>query len=278
MTLEIRTNSLDSALQMQSIDVLPFNQGGIADKLHSIACTANTPANGVTVQINPSPIQFRSATITSGIPTTRILNTPATCVIPSGATLGTVSGVASRIIVLALDFAGVVECAVVNLAGGTSLDETGLISTTAISAGSSSASVVYSTNARTNVAYRVLGAFDSTQTVAGTWASAVSLVVSAGGNALTAMSSLGYGQNWQNVIGSRSLSTTYYNTTNKPILVSTCGYWSTTIGMRSTVNGVSAAYTNAAANISNSLYFIVPAGGSYVLTGGYSLTDWSELR
>lgn len=85
---------------------------------------------------------------------------------------------------IALNNAGTIELAVVNTAGGVLLDETNLISTTAISAGSSSASVIYSTTARSNVAYRVIGFIDSIQTTAGTWATSPSEIQGAGGQSL----------------------------------------------------------------------------------------------
>jgi hypothetical protein len=76
-----------------------------------------------------------------------------------------------------------------------------------------------STTARIGVAYRVVGYVESTQATAGTWATAPSTIQGAGGNAATAMSSVGYGQTWQDVTGSRTAGTTYYNTTGKPIQV-----------------------------------------------------------
>jgi hypothetical protein len=119
---------------------------------------------------------------------------------------------------LAIDNAGTVELAVVNIAGGNDLTETGLISTTAEggAGAADSNNVIYSNVARTSVAYRVVGYVESTQTTAGTWAAAPSTVQGCGGQALTAMSSFGYGQTWQTV--TRTSGTTYYNTTGKPIM------------------------------------------------------------
>jgi hypothetical protein len=92
--------------------------------------------------------------------------------------------------VLAIDNAGTVELAVVNISGGSVLDETTLITTTAIAAASNSATAYYSTSARTSVAYRVVGYVESTQATAGTWASAPSLIQGAGGNSSVGKSSL----------------------------------------------------------------------------------------
>jgi len=86
--------------------------------------------------------------------------------------------------VLAINNAGTIELAAVNLAGGTRLDEANLITTTAEggAGAADSATVIYSTTARTNVAYRVLGIVRSTQATAGTWATAPSLIQGYGGN------------------------------------------------------------------------------------------------
>jgi hypothetical protein len=83
--------------------------------------------------------------------------------------------------VIAINNAGTIELAVINVAGGNDLSETGLISTTAISASATSNSVFYSTTARTNVAYRVVGYVESTQATAGTWATAPSTIQGQGG-------------------------------------------------------------------------------------------------
>jgi hypothetical protein len=186
-----------------------------------------------------------------------------------------VSAIQSRIVVLALDNAGTVELAVVNISGGTNLTETGLISTTAEggAGAADSASTVYSTTARTNVAYRVVGYVESTQATAGTWATAPSTIQGYGGQALASMSSLGYGQTWQDVIGSRTSGTTYYNTTGKPIevAVTTGG-----AGVSSLViAGITVATLSAAAQ--QQIIGVVPPGSTYVITTT-TAQSWAELR
>ena len=148
--------------------------------------TASVGSSALTVTLNPCSLAFRSSTLTSGTTVTRTVAAAISVVVPSTATLGTVSAVQSRIVVLAIDNAGTVELAVVNIAGGTDLTETGLITTTAISSGSTSASTIYSTSARTSVAYRVVGYVESTQATAGTWATAPSTIQGYGGQALSA--------------------------------------------------------------------------------------------
>jgi len=242
--------------------------------------SASVSANALTITASALTLDFRSTTLGSGA-VTRVTGTPASLVVPSTGTLGTVSATQSRLAVLALNNAGTVELAVVNIAGSNDLTETGLISTTAISAAATSASVVYSTTARTSVAYRVIGYVESTQATAGTWATAPSTIQGYGGQALAAMSSLGYGQTWQNVTGSRALSTTYYNTTGRPIAVNVrCALSVSGSAFQLFCNGQDVGYHSAAGNGNVTMSMIVPAGASYqaLNNSGATLGVWSELR
>jgi hypothetical protein len=178
--------------------------------------TASVAANALTVTLNVTGLSFRSSTIGSGTVNTRTVSSPISVVVPSGATLGTTNGVLNRIMVLAIDNAGTVELAVVNQASSINLDETTLISTTTISTSADLATVVYSTTGRSNVPFRVVGFIQSTQATAGTWNTAPSTIQGAGGNAVAAAGTVGYGQIWQDV--GRATNVTYYNTTGKPIL------------------------------------------------------------
>jgi len=253
----------------------------VSDKIQPVDATV--AANALTVTINPTTLDFRSATLTSGAVNTRVISSAINCVVPSGATLGTINAVQSRIVILAIDNAGTVESAVVNITGGNDLSETGVISTTALSTGSDSANIFYSTTARTNVAYRVVGFIDSTQSTAGTWATAPSAIQGYGGQAFASMSSFGYGQTWQNVTGSRVLGTTYYNTTGKPIQVSCTTYSSTTASIGTlTINGVVACqHAQPSVGYNGISSAIVPPGASYVIAQagtGAALYHCSELR
>ena len=240
---------------------------------------ASVASNAMTVTLNPTSLDFRSATANSGTVNARTVGSQLSLTIPSTATLGTVSGVASRILLLAIDNAGTVELAVYNAAGAANLDETGVISTTAIAAGSNSLTV-YSQTARTNVPYRIVGYVDSTQATAGTWASAPTTVQGIGGQALAAMSSIGYGQSMQTLTGSRAFGTTYYNTTGKPITIYVTGYAPSAYQtLVLNVNGVSARMTDVPPNATGALTAIIPPGASYsVTTGGATLNQWTELR
>jgi hypothetical protein len=168
------------------------------------------------------------------------------------------------------------ELAVTNISGGSDLSETGVISTTLIAAASNSATLYYSTTARTSVAYRVVGYVESTQATAGTWATAPSTIQGYGGQAVAAMSSLGYGQTWQTV--TRTSGTTYYNTTGKPISVNasithTYAY----DGVSITVAGVVVASAVSRFNESNFLQANVPIGATYSFTYSYGASI-AELR
>jgi hypothetical protein len=165
------------------------------------------------------------------------------------------------------------ELAVYNAAGAANLDETGLISTTAIAAGSNSLTV-YSQTARTNVPYRIVGFVDSTQATAGTWATVPSSVQGIGGQALAAMSSLGFGQSWQSV--TRTAGTTYYNTTGKPIVLNV-RYTSGTGTIQITVNGTVCAESGGASGFFQ-VNAIIPPGGSYSFAGIPTINSVYELR
>lgn len=249
--------------------------------------TASVATNALTITLNPTSLDFRSATLGSGTVNTRQISTAISLVISSGSTLGTVSAQQSRIVVLAIDNAGTVELAAVNIAGGNQLDETNLISTTAEggAGGADSASTIYSATARTNVAYRVVGYVESTQSTAGTWATAPSTIQGMGGQALTAMGSIGYGQTWQSP--ARTNGTTYYNTTGKPIMVNAYDSYSGNLTgyqtLQITVGGVTVAINRMWLATENNACFasaIVPPGASYVvaISGAYNVLAVRELR
>ena len=240
----------------------------IADSLQPI--TASVGASALTVTLNPTILNFRSTPLTSGTINTRTVSTAVSVVVPSTATLGTVSAQQSRLVVIALDNAGTVELAVVNIAGGTNLDETTLISTTAISAAATAANVVYSTTARTSLPFRVVGYIESTQATAGTWATAPTTIQGQGGQALAAMSSLGYGQTWQDVAASRASATTYYNTTGKPITVLIVFSSATSYTLGTITKSYVAAPTQGSA-------YIIPPNTSYSFVVAI-ITSWLELR
>lgn len=244
--------------------------------------SASVSGNAMTISASALALEFRAATLTSGS-VSFVEGTPANLVISSGSTLGTVNATQSRIVVLALNNAGTIELAAVNIAGGADLSETGLISTTAEggAGAADSASVIYSTTARTSVAYRVIGYVESTQATAGTWAAAPSTIQGCGGQAFAAMSSLGYGQTWQAV--TRAAGATYYNTTGKPITYLYGGNSAGTVNPTVSINGGAAfifAYGVFVSGLcwSNGIV-VIPPGASYLIANKHSSTSVEmELR
>ncbi|MFZ9649326.1 MAG: beta strand repeat-containing protein [Fluviibacter sp.] len=239
------------------------NSATFSQKIQPI--TATTAASALTVTLNPTVLDFRSTTLTSGAVTSVSVTSAISLIVASGATLGSVSSQAFRLVVLAINNAGTVELAIVNLAGSNQLDETNLISTTALSGTSNTASVIYSTTSRSNVAYKVVGFIDFPAGTAGTWAT-ITEVQGTGGQPLAALSSLGYGQSYG---GTWASGTTYYNTYGKPIFVSVCS--DNGVGnLGIYVNGVQVAYnysnpTNYKDNIP--LFAIVPPGNNWSISG-----------
>lgn len=252
----------------------------VANSVNTILpITASVASNALTVTLNPTTLQFRSTTLGSGAVTTVSVPSPISVTAPVGATLGTVSGQQSRVYVVAINNAGTVELAVVGNIWTAGIDEAGLATTAAINGSSTVTSVMYSTAARTGVAYRIVGYVDSTQATAGTWATAPSMVQGAGGNALTGMNSLGYGQTWQ----SQAIvsSTTYYNTTGKSIYA----FFHSDITGQANLTVTIGAYTFptiyvGVANNSNcaSQSVIIPPGHSYSATTSSGTLGLSVLK
>lgn len=241
------------------------NCTGITDKIQPI--TASVAASALTITLNPTVLDFRASPITSGTVTSIVVSVAISVVIPSTSTMGTVSAQQSRLAVIAINNAGTVELAAVNIAGGSVLDETTLINTTAAVAAGNSATAYYSTTARTGVAYRVVGYVESTQTTAGTWATAPSTIQGMGGQAVAAMSSFGFGQTWQTV--TRTSGTTYYNTTGKTIMFSL--HWASggSQPLNATVGGYSFPSLTSQASFQvgmQILVYTVPPGQSYSYT------------
>jgi hypothetical protein len=244
------------------------------------APTPTFSANAMTIPAQQYGLTFRSTTLSSGASST-ITGTPAALTVPSGATLGFVSGQSGTIALLVLNNAGTLEYAVVNLAGGTDLSETGLVSTTAISASATSTSVIYSTTARTNVAYRVVARYDQTQATAGAWVTAPSLIQGVGGQAFSALSGLGMGQKISSP--GKSLGVTYYNTTGRPIFVSIV--WANLTntvqyGISVVVNNIGiGSQSTSSGGTGAGFFFVVPPGGSYYASAiaNTPSISWTEL-
>lgn len=243
--------------------------------------SATVASNALTVTLNPTSLDFRSATLTSGTVNTRTVGSAISVVVPSGATLGTANGKSARLVLLAIDNAGTVELAITNLNGTINLDETTLISTAAISTAADIAGWVYSTTARTSVPYRVVGFVDITEATAGTWATAPTLVQGAGGQTAVATSGFGVGQTIVNYSSSgRAINTTYYNLTGRPIFV----YILVDIQYDAPTNPLGSGAFNMGGGgppeASSNWTLFVPPGASYGVSNLYNpaIVRWYELR
>jgi hypothetical protein len=192
--------------------------------------SAAVASNALTLTLNPTMLAFRSATLSSGTVSPIVINSALPLTVPSGATLGTSSGVAATLAVLAINNGGTVQLGVVNMAGGTIPDEGALISATAISASATSASTIYSSSAVTNCPFRVVGYITVSETTAGTWATAPTIVNGASlpllgfGASFTLASSTGYTKlpngliiQWGQAVTSTGATTPYYNQLTFPI-------------------------------------------------------------
>jgi hypothetical protein len=242
--------------------------------------TASVAANALTISCGAMTLDFRNTTLGNGAVTT-VSGTPANLVISSGSTLGTTNATLSRLAVLALNNAGTIELAVVNLAGAVDISENGVISTTAEggAGAADSATVVYSTTARTNVPYRILRFIESTQATAGTWATAPSLV--AGSAEPLALWLSGYGQVWKQVGGSRALSTNYTNNSGRTIDVAVRGSGSTSgVGVQLLVDGAPiSSFQGYNTSALLTVYASVPPGSIYradPISATFTIQSWAE--
>jgi hypothetical protein len=95
---------------------------------------------------------------------------------------------------------------------------------------------------------------------------------------------IGVGQSWQNLTGSRSLGTTYTNSTGRPIeiaiAISAAGKGN---NLTITINGVGLLtnqfnWGSGDANNGNFMTFIIPDGHTYSVSVGNSIQTWAELR
>lgn len=101
---------------------------------------------------------------------------------------------------------------------------------------------------------------------------------------------IGLGQTWQLVTGSRAYSTTYTNSTSRPILVKV--HIAQTIvnqltAVEGRINGVAIHMVQAAGSAAGGQNFmidlLVPPGATYALvvtnnSGGSAIAQWAELR
>lgn len=101
-------------------------------------------------------------------------------------------------------------------------------------------------------------------------------------HALQKNQGIGQTQAWTGVTGSRALSTTYTNTTGRPISVLVSASVPSSGDVSAVVNGSVIAHAGggSATSTEGTLSFIVPPGATYgtAVTGAVALTSWFELR
>lgn len=270
-----KSSGTQGALQVNGVDSVVFDSTGIDSGLN---LTASAAANTLTITLQPCGLRFRNATLTNGTPALVVASSALSLTLSATDSFGLTTAFGNqRIAVLAFNDAGVMRLAASALYGGVQLDETNLLSATTTA---TTATAIGAGVAITSKAYRVIGFVDATFTTATGWGSLV-LVQGVGGQALTAMSSLGYGQKWTDVTGSRALSTLYYNTTGKPISVSAWYVTSTANTFTMYVNGVLVDYKslNSPSSSFLSVEGIVPPNASYqIQSTAAALSGWVELR
>jgi hypothetical protein len=144
--------------------------------------TATVASNALTISAPNLSMDYRAGNLASGTIST-ITVAPSNLVVPSGATLGMVLNSSARLIVGVMNNGGTAELFIVNSAGTLDIDlsESGLISTTILNTSSDSANVAYSTTARTNLPYRLVGFIVITLATAGTWETAPTTIQGYGG-------------------------------------------------------------------------------------------------
>jgi hypothetical protein len=238
--------------------------------------TATVGSNALTVTLNPTTLDFRSATLSDGAVSTEVISSAISLTVPTTATLGTINATSATLVIAAMRVAGVgVELAIASQGGGLDTRESVLITTTSMSTGSTSANTWYSTTGRTSMPFRVVGIVQLTQATAGTWATAPSLVQGMGGTLFGTLSQ----RAWQDVTGSRIIGTIYYNTTGRDIVVAANGYNSSApANIILTVAGVVLSGAYGPTSGTTGSQWVVPSGASYVLSGITNLSSWRELR
>ena len=100
---------------------------------------------------------------------------------------------------------------------------------------------------------------------------------------VTPAAGVGDGQQWYNMTGSRSIGSSYQNTTGRAIMVSVATTISTEVYLQVSTNGsswvnIGTLGGHGGINDSGASQAIVPAGHYYKATGGLNIKAWAELR
>ena len=108
-----------------------INCTGVPQTDRLLPITASVAGNALSMFLNPTIVDFRSPVVNSGVVYTRPIVAQLALVIASGITLGLAVSVSTRLLLIALDNAGVIELAVSRIENP-DLDESHLLSTDAL--------------------------------------------------------------------------------------------------------------------------------------------------
>ena len=108
-----------------------INCTGVPQTDRLLPITASAAGNALSMFLNPTIVDFRSPVVNSGVVYTRPIVAQLALVIASGITLGLAVSVSTRLLLIALDNAGVIELAVSRIENP-DLDESHLLSTDAL--------------------------------------------------------------------------------------------------------------------------------------------------
>lgn len=180
LTLPVSVGSAGQKAVTDGSGNLSFANSGPA-QLDNYALSASVATNALTVALkdasgsdasasSPIYIVHRNATVTTGTPSTTTVTAAASIVVPASATLGHASA-QNQYVYVYLIMGSATEIAV---SGQKVFDESVLQNATAVTSGSTSGTVLYATSNHTSKPIRYLGRLKSNQTVAGTWAAAIS--------------------------------------------------------------------------------------------------------
>ena len=148
------------------LDPAPYAQA----QLQPITVAPNL--GGLVVTLNPTTLDFRTTSLSSA-PVSTINTASATITIPSGSTLGTVSGATSKIAIVAVNVSGTVKLAAINYIGSDFDETTSLSNTTTIISGTATSQNVFYSDTTTISSgnfFRLVGIITVVNT-AGSWGS-----------------------------------------------------------------------------------------------------------
>lgn len=139
---------------------------------NALTITATTKAGATPTPGNPAYIAFRSSTATTGTNITRSITSGLSITIPSGASVGHTASMNQHVLVYALDDAGTVDLCI---SGVNYFSQASVQSTTQISSGATSGTVLYCASSHSgSKAIRLVGRLIVNEAATGTWNSAPS--------------------------------------------------------------------------------------------------------